>query len=215
MNGCDNSPVFEFQSRYIEHHFEARATLPPILDVCVAAFLFCLFQNIEEIFKIVCIFALITAYSLRGKNFLRIFCKMVIFLAFSLPTYWGILIFCEFFAKTEYFTPFRWLLLEGLIFSRLYLKTEWPSEWDTSPRLPLWERARKRRWKSRGRNDVRVERQTGSWTVKVGIFSNRIGFNDVHIVWGVPIAKSVFFTSLELWKIGQKCPAYKTKEKTS
>lgn len=39
-----NSPVFEFQSCYIEHHFEARATLPPIIDVCVAAFLFCLFR---------------------------------------------------------------------------------------------------------------------------------------------------------------------------
>ena len=35
-----NSPVFEFQSRYIEHHFEARAMLPQILDVCVAAFCF-------------------------------------------------------------------------------------------------------------------------------------------------------------------------------
>ena len=39
-----NSPVFEFQSCYREHHFEARATLPPIIDVCVAAFLFCLFR---------------------------------------------------------------------------------------------------------------------------------------------------------------------------
>ena len=40
-----NSPVFEFQNRYIEHHFEARAMLPPILDVYVAAFLFCFFKN--------------------------------------------------------------------------------------------------------------------------------------------------------------------------
>ena len=31
---------FEFQSRYIEHHFEARAKLPPIFDVCVTAFCF-------------------------------------------------------------------------------------------------------------------------------------------------------------------------------
>ena len=30
-----NSPVFEFQNRYIEHHF----------DVYVAAFLFCFFKN--------------------------------------------------------------------------------------------------------------------------------------------------------------------------
>ena len=35
-----NSPVFEFQSRYIEHHFEARAKLPPIFDVSVHR-LFC------------------------------------------------------------------------------------------------------------------------------------------------------------------------------
>ena len=31
---------FEFQSSYIEHHFEARAKLPPIFDVCVTAFCF-------------------------------------------------------------------------------------------------------------------------------------------------------------------------------
>ena len=31
---------FEFQSRHIEHHFEARAKLPPIFDVCVTAFCF-------------------------------------------------------------------------------------------------------------------------------------------------------------------------------
>jgi len=68
--GCDNSPVFEFQSRYIEHHFEARTTLPPILDVCVAAFLFCLFSKYKKFFKTVCIFALLTAYSLRDINFL-------------------------------------------------------------------------------------------------------------------------------------------------
>ena len=54
MNGCDNSPVFEFQSRYIEHHFEARAKLPPILDVCVAAFLFCFFRLNEKFTKIIC-----------------------------------------------------------------------------------------------------------------------------------------------------------------
>ena len=71
-----NSPVFEFQSRYIEHHFEARAKLPPILDVCVAAFLFCLFSKIncpkseksqqlnirEEILQKGDIFALLAAY---------------------------------------------------------------------------------------------------------------------------------------------------------
>ena len=85
--GCKNSPVFEFQSRYIEHHFEARATLPPILDVCVAAFLFCLFSKIncpnteksqqlnirEEIFKIIGFFALLAGYSLRDKKFLEKF----------------------------------------------------------------------------------------------------------------------------------------------
>jgi len=43
--GGENSPAFEFQSRYIEHYFEARATLPPILDVCVAAFCFAFFQK--------------------------------------------------------------------------------------------------------------------------------------------------------------------------
>lgn len=35
---------FGFQSRYIEHHFEARAKLPPIFDACVTAFLFCRLQ---------------------------------------------------------------------------------------------------------------------------------------------------------------------------
>ena len=35
VNGWTNSPVFEFQSRYIEHHFEARAKLPLIFDVSV------------------------------------------------------------------------------------------------------------------------------------------------------------------------------------
>ena len=35
-----NSPVFEFQSRYIEHHFEARVKLPPIFDVTMYR-LFC------------------------------------------------------------------------------------------------------------------------------------------------------------------------------
>ena len=74
----------------MEHHFEARAMLPPILDVCVAAFCFANFQlnrkftkiilpnsekskqlNIgrkifEEIFKKGHIFALPAGYSLEG-----------------------------------------------------------------------------------------------------------------------------------------------------
>ena len=35
VNRWTNSPVFEFQSRYIEHHFEARVKLPPIFGVSV------------------------------------------------------------------------------------------------------------------------------------------------------------------------------------
>ena len=86
VSGCKNSPVFEFQSRYMEHHFEARAMLPPILDVCVAAFCFAHFQlnrmftkiilpnavksqqlSIErrffkEISKIICFFDFLTDY---------------------------------------------------------------------------------------------------------------------------------------------------------
>lgn len=36
--GAKKQYGFEFQSRYIEHHFETRAKLPPIFDVCVTAF---------------------------------------------------------------------------------------------------------------------------------------------------------------------------------
>lgn len=44
VNRRANSPVFEFQSRYIEHHFEARAKLPPILMSLRVGFLFCRLQ---------------------------------------------------------------------------------------------------------------------------------------------------------------------------
>jgi len=34
-----------FKADYIEHHFEARATLPPIFDVCVIGFFVVFFSK--------------------------------------------------------------------------------------------------------------------------------------------------------------------------
>ena len=105
-----------------------------------------------------------------------------------------------------------WCLCIGFFVCRL--KTEWPSEWDTPPRLSEWKRARERRWKSRGRNDIRVKRQKTLLNCKSWDFRNRKALNNVRIVWDVPIRKSIFFTGLQLWKIGQKHLSWEHKEKT-
>jgi hypothetical protein len=46
-------------------------------------------------------------------------------------------------------------------------------------------------------------------------FSNRKGFDDVRIVWGVSIQKFAFSSGVELRKIAQKCPTYKNYKKSS
>ena len=43
------NPTLIFRADYIEHHFEARAMLPPILDaLCNRLFLFCLHSKLND-----------------------------------------------------------------------------------------------------------------------------------------------------------------------